>query len=114
FAERLLADYLRDPQSVSDSWRRYFAALGIGNNGSGQAAKPRFESSTLFDPPSARLARQSWREARQQFSAARLQDRLAQLVRAYRVRGHLAAQIDPLGLPREVPPELDPAWYGFH
>ncbi|MBT6641900.1 MAG: hypothetical protein HOB45_02075, partial [Planctomycetaceae bacterium] len=40
-----------------------------------------------------------------------LQDRVDQLVRAYRVRGHLTADIDPLGRPRPGLPELDPAFY---
>ena len=42
-----------------------------------------------------------------------LQDRVDQLVRAYRVRGHLVAQVDPLGLPRPELPELDPRTYHF-
>jgi 2-oxoglutarate dehydrogenase E1 component len=40
--------------------------------------------------------------------------RALMLIRAYRVRGHLEAQLDPLGL--KTPghhPELDPATYGF-
>ena len=40
-----------------------------------------------------------------------LQDRVDQLVRAYRVRGHLMAEIDPLGRPRPGLPELDPQFY---
>ena len=40
-----------------------------------------------------------------------LQDRVDQLVRAYRVRGHLTAEIDPLGRPRPGLPELDPTFY---
>ena len=43
--------------------------------------------------------------------AALLQDRVDQLVRAYRVRGHMIAKIDPLGLPRPALPELDPAFF---
>jgi 2-oxoglutarate dehydrogenase E1 component len=36
------------------------------------------------------------------------------LIRSYRVRGHLEAQLDPLGLARPKPhPELDPKTYGF-
>ena len=36
------------------------------------------------------------------------------LIRAYRVRGHLTANLDPLGLKTEkTHPELDPARYGF-
>jgi 2-oxoglutarate dehydrogenase E1 component len=41
--------------------------------------------------------------------------RALMLIRAYRVRGHLLATLDPLGLehPR-MNPELDPSTYGFH
>ena len=36
------------------------------------------------------------------------------LIRSYRVRGHLNANLDPLGIEgREPHPELDPATYGF-
>ncbi|MDZ4762590.1 MAG: 2-oxoglutarate dehydrogenase E1 component [Alphaproteobacteria bacterium] len=36
------------------------------------------------------------------------------MIRAYRIRGHLAARLDPLGLEnRGHQPELDPATYGF-
>jgi 2-oxoglutarate dehydrogenase E1 component len=36
------------------------------------------------------------------------------LIRTYRVRGHLAAKLDPLGLvKRELPAELTPAYHGF-
>ena len=41
------------------------------------------------------------------------QDRVDQLIRAYRVRGHLLADLDPLGKPAEIYPELNPAYYGF-
>ena len=41
------------------------------------------------------------------------QDRLDQLIRAYRVRGHLIAEVNPLGPPSEEYPELDPGYYGF-
>jgi 2-oxoglutarate dehydrogenase E1 component len=40
--------------------------------------------------------------------------RALMMIRAYRVRGHLEANLDPLGLkPVEPHPELDPASYGF-
>jgi 2-oxoglutarate dehydrogenase E1 component len=41
------------------------------------------------------------------------QERVGQLIRAHRVRGHMIAQLDPLGLPRPVPPELELEFYGF-
>jgi 2-oxoglutarate dehydrogenase E1 component len=40
--------------------------------------------------------------------------RALMMIRAYRIRGHLAATLDPLGLESHGPqPELDPATYGF-
>lgn len=41
------------------------------------------------------------------------QDRVDQLIRAYRVRGHLMANLDPLGQPKDLYPELNPSYYGF-
>src|SRR5215470_8054684 len=42
-----------------------------------------------------------------------LQERVDQLTRNYRVRGHISAKLDPLDRTRPAPPELDPAFYGF-
>ncbi len=39
------------------------------------------------------------------------QDRVDQLIRAYRVRGHMIAKIDPLDMPRPEHRELDPEYY---
>src|SRR6184192_605946 len=40
--------------------------------------------------------------------------RAMMLIRTYRVRGHLAANLDPLGLmKRDVPADLTPEWHGF-
>jgi len=40
--------------------------------------------------------------------------RAMMLIRTYRVRGHLAARLDPLGLHRsELPADLTPAYHGF-
>ena len=35
------------------------------------------------------------------------------MIRLYRVRGHRIAQVDPLGLPQPVPPELKLEFFGF-
>ena len=41
--------------------------------------------------------------------------RASTLVRAYRIRGHLLASLDPLGLQvRKEHPELKPTTYGFN
>ena len=40
--------------------------------------------------------------------------RAMMLIRTYRVRGHLAAKLDPLGMHHsEIPADLTPAWHGF-
>ena len=40
--------------------------------------------------------------------------RAMMLVRTYRVRGHLAADLDPLGLAKQdLPPDLSPEYHGF-
>ncbi|MFT5143399.1 MAG: 2-oxoglutarate decarboxylase [Rhodothermales bacterium] len=43
----------------------------------------------------------------------RKQARVLQLIRAYRVRGHLQADVNPLGYNWEYHPELDPKEYGL-
>jgi 2-oxoglutarate dehydrogenase E1 component len=46
--------------------------------------------------------------------AARNSIRAMLLIRTYRVRGHLSANLDPLGLAKqEVPPDLTPEYHGF-
>jgi 2-oxoglutarate dehydrogenase E1 component len=45
--------------------------------------------------------------------AAERQAKVAQLINAYRVRGHLLADFDPLGSEPVYHPELDPATYGL-
>lgn len=94
--QRLFDAYRADPESVSDEWRAFFVRQD-GNN------RPRTEPAG--DRSAAPLGGA--------LQDAVLQDRVDQLVRAYRVRGHMVAQIDPLNLPRPPSPELDPAHYGL-
>jgi 2-oxoglutarate dehydrogenase E1 component len=112
FVEDLYRAFLRDPASVDARWREYFKRLDDGNgDGAGRARPgPSFRPRGLFDPrgTGAPLA-----EAGAASSLQRMQDRVVELIRAYLVRGHMAARIDPLGRPRPPQPELDPAFYGF-
>jgi 2-oxoglutarate dehydrogenase E1 component len=92
-----------DPTSVEPGWAALFGALangGIGSaNGATLAARARPAPAIPFE------------ELR---SSTLDSIRALMLIRAYRVRGHLEAQLDPLGL--KIPrahPELDPATYGF-
>ena len=109
FLEELYAEYLRDPASVSADWQEYFGGIRNGDQASANGFKPNFAATSIFNPPGS-LGRS--RVAVEEEST-NLQDRVDQLIRAYRICGHMIAQIDPLGLPRPVPPELDAAAYGF-
>src|SRR5260370_34966142 len=127
FIAELYSRYLADPSSVDESWRSFFAELaeqapdvlkdldgpgwgrgrshGLANghaepaSGNGQAA-----AAVLEAPAAAPETRQATLDALRALS----------LIRAYRVRGHLLADLDPLGLVR-LPehPDLDPKPSGF-
>jgi|694.fasta_scaffold04428_3 2-oxoglutarate dehydrogenase E1 component len=102
YIDDLYVRYIQDPNSVSDVWRKYFEEFSLASqseglylSGDGQPA----------DGNAAELSDALW--------LARMQERVDQLVREYRVRGHLMAKIDPLGLHRKGPPELDPRSHGL-
>jgi 2-oxoglutarate dehydrogenase E1 component len=106
FVEGLYDDYLRDRESVLPEWRDYFDRLANGDaTGNGHASGPSFRPFSLFNPPSRQVSLDGVSEAKQ--------ERVDQLIRTYRVQGHMIARINPLGFPREYPPELDPKFYGF-
>jgi 2-oxoglutarate dehydrogenase E1 component len=133
FLERLYADYRTDAQSVTPAWRKFFAALPNGalpeHGGKPSAVEaPRDSSRAEAPPPAAPLSAAAScppRDAappsvaphngqkRKSIEAAARQERVDQLIRNYRVRGHIVADIDPLGRRRPAPPELNPEFYGF-
>ena len=117
FVEGLYEDFLQDPASVDPHWREYFETLaGKGRDGTPKAWRPgpSFSAASIFNPR-GRAGGNGFRAAvaSEVSQAAALQDRVDQLIRAYRVRGHMAAQINPLGLPRPPQPELELAFYRF-
>jgi len=112
FVEGLYEDFLRDPASVSSDWRQYFARVAENEF---RFPKPRFGPSfrpfSIFNPPEAPRRWVSGRLADSEIAA--MQDRVYLLTRLYRVRGHRIARVDPLGLPRPIPAELTPEFFGF-
>ncbi|HVW36964.1 MAG TPA: 2-oxoglutarate dehydrogenase E1 component, partial [Pirellulales bacterium] len=117
FVEGLYEDFLHDPASVDPHWREYFETLaGKGRGGAAKAWKPgpSFTSASIFNPR-GRAGGNGFGKAMaaEVTHAAALQDRVDQLIRAFRVRGHMAAQINPLGLQRPHQPELDLEFYRF-
>ena len=121
FLARLYARYLADPDSVDASWRRDFDALG--DDAAAIAADLRGPSWAAPLPGQDDGFRADERPrapgaARIDVDAARGATldsvRALMLVRAYRVRGHLMADLDPLGIEgRDPHPELEPESYGF-
>ncbi|MEX2171154.1 MAG: 2-oxoglutarate dehydrogenase E1 component [Pirellulales bacterium] len=98
YVERLLQAYRRDAAAVSPEWRSYFQQIGEPSGNGHVPLKPASRATSLFNPLPSSDGRH--------LEAAELQDRVRQLIRAYRVRGHLAARLDPLGLDRPEPSEL--------
>jgi len=109
FMETLYEDWQRDPLSVPEEWREYFESLPAMARPAQHG--PSFRPPSLFHP--TKDACETCAVIRQEADVAARQDRVDQFVRAYRVRGHLIARLDPLGLPRPPHPELDPSHYGL-
>lgn len=114
FIESFYEDFLRDPDSVTDPhWRAYFEQLAQSQ---GEAARD-----VPHRPIQASFARYALEQAGgahagQSISpeGASRQAAVLRLINAYRVRGHQAAQLDPLGLSRPAPaPDLDPGYHGL-
>ena len=112
FIADLYARFLADPDSVDASWRRFFAEIGedgpaaLAERRGPPWAKP--PGSVVNGAPAAAFDAEALRRA----TADSI--RALQLIRAYRVRGHLEADLDPLGLDKRGPyPELDYRSYGF-
>src|ERR1700722_414979 len=110
YIEQFYADYRRDPNSVPAEWREYFASSGNGADDARQLDHPfklRSASNPVESAPTKHLQFQS--DPR----AENLSERLHQLVRNYRGRGHIIAAVNPLGEKNPCPPELDLDFYNF-
>jgi 2-oxoglutarate dehydrogenase E1 component len=98
FLEAQYERWLRNPADVEPEWRSFFDALGGGRPASVPSA-PRRRT-----PPSSGQAP----------AAGEKQAAVSRLVQFYANRGHLIADIDPLGMmQRPVPRVLDPAYVGL-
>jgi 2-oxoglutarate dehydrogenase E1 component len=115
------ARWAADPGSVDPTFAELFTAMddearAVLAEASGASWAPRAEPVADRERPAARrAARPAAPHSAEQVRAATKDSLHAlMLIRAYRVRGHLEARLDPLGLtvPRHHS-ELDPASYGF-
>lgn len=131
FVEELFARYSRDPSSVDPSWQEYFQELaedarklmGAGLEKPGASWKrsdwPYDDSDDLVSALNpgfeAKIQKKKGTASEEDIRKATLDSiRCLMMIRTYRVRGHLHADLDPLGL-TEKPyhSELDPETYGF-
>jgi 2-oxoglutarate dehydrogenase E1 component len=107
FVEALYESFLLDPQSVGPEWREYFTRLraGVGTE-------------TPHGPIVAELLQRA-KETRPAAStdsheASAKQGAVSRLIQVYANRGHLIADLDPLGLvQRQVPRVLELDYFGL-
>src|SRR5262245_37402913 len=125
FIEEMYARYLERPESVDLSWRKFFeelkddATIVLGDiRGASWAPRDRAVEIGVDGQEDGQgdTAVSSPRQAKPKDLKRAAQDslRTMMLIRAFRVRGHLEAQLDPLELmPREKHRDLDPRTLGF-
>ena len=142
YIEEMQARYEKDPASVEPGWRDFFAAIGddpasvektargaswkLPNwpaapkgdlisalDGDWPAAEKAIGDKLRAKTAAATAAEEAISEADLQ-RATRESVRALMMIRAFRMRGHLHANLDPLGLePQKDHEELHPASYGF-
>jgi 2-oxoglutarate dehydrogenase E1 component len=125
FIEELYEKYLLDPASVAAGWRTVFDALKGREAGDvpHSIVIDRIENAQRLNGHAYAATATPVSDAQ-----ANKQAGVLKLVTAYRSRGHLAAQLDPLDLehtfppsdlealgllPRPAAPDLDPAFHGL-
>jgi len=140
YIEQLYAKYANDPNMVDEAWQAFFASLGdqetdvkaeatgpswarmdwppVPNDDLTQALDGQWapdEAKSAGKKIVAKAVEKGVEISDDQVKRAVLDSiRALMIIRAYRIRGHLAADLDPLGM-REASnhPELDPKSYGF-
>ncbi|MGA0613576.1 2-oxoglutarate dehydrogenase E1 component [Paracoccus sp. KR1-242] len=143
YVEQLYGQWAKDPSAVDAAWDAFFRSLGDDETTVTREAKgaswrradwpptpadevtsaltgewpmlPKAEAKAALDKIAAKAGDKGVQLSDDQLKRAVLDSiRAIMLIRAYRIRGHLHADLDPLGM-REVPEhgELKPETYGF-
>ncbi|WP_194093834.1 2-oxoglutarate dehydrogenase E1 component [Marivivens aquimaris] len=139
YIEQLYARYSDNPNAVDKTWREFFAALGdSASDAKAEAAGPSWarndwppvpggdlvaaldgqwpdDGKAAGDKIKKKAADKGVEISEEQVRAAVTDSlRALMIIRAYRIRGHLIADLDPLNMrDQTVHPELDPKTYGF-
>ena len=141
YLEQMYARFANDPTAVDEAWQAFFRAMGddevavkheaagpswargdwppvpgddLTQALTGEWAAPA-EVKGAGDKIRAKAAETGVAVSDDQIKRAVLDSiRALMIIRAYRIRGHLVADLDPLGMRSTEPhPELDPKSYGF-
>ncbi len=141
YLEQMYARYANDPGAVDESWQAFFKAMGDDEVSVKREAEgpswaradwppqpgddltaaltgewaPEPETKSAGSKIKAKAAEVGVSVSEDQIKRAVLDSiRALMIIRAYRIRGHLVADLDPLGMRDQTPhPELDPKSYGF-
>ncbi|WP_171130904.1 MULTISPECIES: 2-oxoglutarate dehydrogenase E1 component [unclassified Ruegeria] len=140
YLEQLYAQYTKNPGAVDAAWAEFFKAMGDATPDVQREAEGPSWARTDWPPmPADDLTGAltgEWAEIDAKAAGKKIKDKAADkgvevsddqikravldslralmLIRAYRIRGHLAADLDPLGMrAASTHPELDPKTYGF-
>ena len=122
FINQFYSDYLNDPKSLPAGWKKFFDGLSedeklILNDLNGPSWSPEKKiKKKVVNLSEKSEAKENQKEA----SLASIKEaskdsvRAIMLIRAYRIRGHLIANLDPLSIQKkDEHPELKPETYGF-
>ncbi|GAA6182461.1 2-oxoglutarate dehydrogenase E1 component [Shimia sp. NS0008-38b] len=141
YLEQMYARYAADPAAVDEVWQEFFRQLGDAElDVKAEATGPSWARNDWPPMPTDDLTQSltgEWVEPVEAKAAGKkIKDKAAEkgvevsdeaikravldsiralmIIRAYRIRGHLVADLDPLGMRDQTPhPELDPKSYGF-
>ncbi|WP_170346354.1 2-oxoglutarate dehydrogenase E1 component [Ruegeria atlantica] len=140
YLEQLYAQYTKNPGAVDAAWVEFFKAMGDAAPDVQREAEGPSWARTDWPPmPADDLTGAltgEWAEIDAKAAGKKIKEKAADkgvevsddqikravldslralmLIRAYRIRGHLAADLDPLGMRAATNhPELDPKTYGF-
>ena len=121
FINEFYADYLSDPKSIPESWRKFFEGLSeeeklIYQDLKGASWSPERKNKRIVLDLKIKKDENKSSEIDQDTVKQATKDsvRAIMLIRAYRIRGHLISSLDPLSLlKKDEHPELRPETYGF-
>jgi len=122
FIKEFYADYISDPKSIPESWKRFFDGLSddeklIYDDIKGPSWSPVKKFNKIKFPTKLKEIDEEKNDGINLDSvkqASKDSVRAIMLIRAYRIRGHLIANLDPLSIQKKNDHlELKPETYGF-